>query len=191
MLGRKNMMRHMIIAMTSVSVLLGGTSASLAQVAGSTQLGVATAELRELTKGWSAKRQILGQPVYNNKDERVGQIEDIIVAPDKTISYAIVGAGGFLGLGKHDVAIPVNQLKLRGASSYLRVQPETRSSQCQSSNTHIRLTNHHHPPLSARIPVALGDRMLFAGENEFRVTLATVGMGEFAIADGSKIAFHH
>ena len=27
------------------------------------------------------------------------------------MSYVIVGAGGFVGLGKHDVAIPVNQLQ--------------------------------------------------------------------------------
>jgi hypothetical protein len=33
------------------------------------------------------------------------------VAPDKSISYAIVGAGGFLGVARHDVAVPVGQLK--------------------------------------------------------------------------------
>jgi hypothetical protein len=52
------------------------------------------------------------QSVYNDKNERVGEVEDIIIAPDKAVSYAIVGAGGFLGLGKHDVAIPVNQFKI-------------------------------------------------------------------------------
>ena len=103
------MKRNILIAITSVSFLLSAASTSLAQVAGSTQLGVAAAELREITKGWSAKRQILGQPVYNDKHERVGEVEDVIVAPDKAISYAIIGAGGFLGI---DVAIPVNQFKL-------------------------------------------------------------------------------
>jgi sporulation protein YlmC with PRC-barrel domain len=98
--------------MTSVAVLLSATCASLGQVAGSTELGVAAAELKEITKGWSAKRQILGKAVYNDKNERVGEVEDIIIAPDKAVSYAIVGAGGFLGLGKHDVAIPVNQFKI-------------------------------------------------------------------------------
>jgi sporulation protein YlmC with PRC-barrel domain len=97
--------------MISTTVLLSATCASLGQVAGSTQLGVAAAELREITTGWSAKRQILGQTVYNDKDERVGQVEDIIVAPNKAVSYAIVGAGGFLNVGKHDIAIPVNQFR--------------------------------------------------------------------------------
>jgi hypothetical protein len=42
----------------------------------------------------------------------VGKVDDIIVAPNKAISYAIVGAGGFLNVGTHDVAIPVNQFKV-------------------------------------------------------------------------------
>jgi sporulation protein YlmC with PRC-barrel domain len=105
------MERNILIATTAVSVLLGASNASLSQVAGSTQLGIAMAELREITTGWSAKRQILSQTVYNDKDEKVGKVDDIIVAPNKAISYAIVGAGGFLNVGKHDVAIPVNQFK--------------------------------------------------------------------------------
>jgi len=81
-----------------------------AQVAGSTVVGSATAELRKVTPGWSANRQLLGQAVFNDKNERVGAVDDIVIAPDKAISYAIIGAGGFLGVGKHDVAIPVSQL---------------------------------------------------------------------------------
>jgi hypothetical protein len=38
-------------------------------------------------------------------------VDDIIVAPDEAISYAIMSVGGFLGLGEHYVAIPVNQCK--------------------------------------------------------------------------------
>jgi sporulation protein YlmC with PRC-barrel domain len=83
-----------------------------AQVAGSSVIGVSVTELRDVTTGWSAKRSILGQPVYNDKNERVGSIDDIIVSPDKAVSYAILNAGGFLGLSKHDVAVPVSQFKL-------------------------------------------------------------------------------
>ena len=83
-----------------------------AQVAGSTLLGTSISELRSVTLGWSAKRQILGQPVFNEKGERIGLIDDVIVTTDKALSYAIVNAGGFIGLAKHDVAIPVSQFKL-------------------------------------------------------------------------------
>jgi len=75
-------------------------------------LGVTVTELRDVTKGWSVKRSILGQPVYNEKEERVGSIDDIIVTRDKAVSYAIINAGGFLGLMKHNVEIPVYQFKL-------------------------------------------------------------------------------
>jgi sporulation protein YlmC with PRC-barrel domain len=83
-----------------------------AQVAGSTLVGVATAELRDVAVGWSAKRQVLGKPVFNDKNERIGTVDDVVIAPDKAVSYAIVGVGGFLAVDKHDVAIPVNQIKL-------------------------------------------------------------------------------
>jgi sporulation protein YlmC with PRC-barrel domain len=98
----------LVLAIVALTV----PSASRAQVAGSTLIGVSVAEARDIASGWSAKRQILGQPVFNDKDERIGSIDDIIVAPDKAVSYAIINAGGFTGLSKHDVAIPVSQLKL-------------------------------------------------------------------------------
>jgi len=94
------------------SIALTAPAVSHAQVAGSTVLGVSIDEMRDLTVGWSAKRSVLGQAVYNDNNERVGSIDDIIVAPDKAISYAIINAGGYLGLTKHDVAVPVSQLKL-------------------------------------------------------------------------------
>jgi len=80
-----------------------------AQIAGSTLLGVEYAELRDVATGWSAKRQLLGQAIYNEKNEKVGSVDDLIVSPTKALSYAIVRVGGFLGVGKHEVAIPVNQ----------------------------------------------------------------------------------
>ena len=94
------------------SIALTAPTISHAQVAGSTLIGVSVTEMRDVSKGWSAKRQIVGQPVFNDKDERVGSIDDIIIAPDKAVSYAIINAGGFTGLTKHDVAVPVSQLKL-------------------------------------------------------------------------------
>jgi sporulation protein YlmC with PRC-barrel domain len=100
-------------------VLLAGIAITMpaivqAQVAGSTLLGVTVGELRDVTLGWSAKRQILGQPVYNHMDERIGAVEDIIVTSDKSVSYAIINAGGFLAVAKHNVAIPVSQFRLSG-----------------------------------------------------------------------------
>ena len=105
------MKRATLISFASAVLILGVTPV-VAQVAGSTVLGVSVAELRDVMEGWSAKRQILGQPVYSDKQERIGTVDDIIISPNKSVSYGIVGAGGFLGFDKRDVAIPVNQFKL-------------------------------------------------------------------------------
>ena len=75
-------------------------------------IGITVDELVTVTNGWSAKKQIMGKDVYNDKSEKVGVVNDIIIAPDKAVSYAIMGTGGFLGMGKHDVAIRVNNFKL-------------------------------------------------------------------------------
>src|SRR6516162_6109192 len=95
-------------------VALSAPAISQAQVAGSTLVGISYGELRDVTLGWSAKRQILGHPVYNNMDQRVGSVEDMIVTTDKSISYAIINVGGFLAVAKHNVAIPVSQFQLNG-----------------------------------------------------------------------------
>jgi hypothetical protein len=39
-------------------------------------------------------------------------VDDVILTPDNFASFAVVGVGGFLGLGKHDVAIPMQQLEI-------------------------------------------------------------------------------
>jgi sporulation protein YlmC with PRC-barrel domain len=102
---------HLVIV---AGISLSAPAISQAQVAGSTLLGVSYGELRDVTLGWSAKRQILGHPVYNNMDERIGSVDDIIVTTDKSVSYAIINAGGFLAVAKHNVAVPVSQFQLSG-----------------------------------------------------------------------------
>ncbi|WP_296742638.1 PRC-barrel domain-containing protein [Mesorhizobium sp.] len=104
------MYRLLLSAVILVASVLGAGAAQT-EVAGSTTLGVATLELRNVATGWSTKRQILGKPVFNEKSEVIGNVDDVIVAPDKALSYAIIATGGFLGVGKHDVAIPVSQFK--------------------------------------------------------------------------------
>jgi hypothetical protein len=70
-------------------------------------------ELKDIISGWSVQRQLLWQPVYNDQDEKIGKIEDIILNKERTASYAIVSIGGFLGLGSHDAAIPAGQFQLK------------------------------------------------------------------------------
>ena len=92
-------------------VIAAGAADSVAQTAGSTVISVSKSEMRQVATGWSAKKQILGKDVYNDAGEKIGEINDLIVAPNKSVSYAIVGVGGFLGMGDHEVAVPVSKLK--------------------------------------------------------------------------------
>ena len=101
------------IALTIVAVAgLLAPSTAPAKVAGSVPLGVAVAETKAVVLGWSAKKDILGKTVYNEKGEKIGKVDDVIITPDNAVSYAIIGAGAFVGLAKHDVAIPIAQIRM-------------------------------------------------------------------------------
>ena len=104
------------LAAIAVSCNVGTASA---QVAGSTTLGFSVIEATRLTLGWSVKKSILGKSVYNETGAKIGNVEDIIIAPDKNVSYLIIGAGGFIGINRHDVAIPVTALEDKGGKLIL------------------------------------------------------------------------
>ena len=101
---RKTMVAGFMGVMMAVAAGL-----EMAEVAGSRTLGVPSPEIITLTHGWSAKKQILDKAVYNDTNEKVGEVEDILVAPNKSVSCAILSVGGFLGLGERYVAIPFSQ----------------------------------------------------------------------------------
>jgi sporulation protein YlmC with PRC-barrel domain len=105
---RKAVKTTILVAIVSL-VIAAGAADSAAQTAGSTL--ISTEQLREVATGWSAKKQILGKDVYNDAGEKIGDINDLIVAPSRAVSYAIVGVGGFLGMGEHNVAVPVSKFK--------------------------------------------------------------------------------
>jgi sporulation protein YlmC with PRC-barrel domain len=92
--------------------------APAAPVAGRAPLGVTVIEMEAVVLGRSAKRDLFGKTVVNDKNEKIGKVDDLIISPSKAgntpaASFAIIGVGGFVGIGKHDVAIPTEQLKLQ------------------------------------------------------------------------------
>jgi sporulation protein YlmC with PRC-barrel domain len=107
-------MRILITTALVVAAALVPNRTAAAQVAGQATVGVTVEEMRLVVLGWSARHKLLGHSVHNDKNEDIGKIDDIIVSPKRTVSWAIVSVGGFLGIGKKDVAIPMDQLHFEG-----------------------------------------------------------------------------
>jgi sporulation protein YlmC with PRC-barrel domain len=59
---------------------------------------------------WRATK-LTGLNVYNAQNQKIGDINELIVNRDGRIDAVVIGAGGFLGMGEHDVAVPFNQVK--------------------------------------------------------------------------------
>jgi hypothetical protein len=98
---------------TSAAIPAAPGSTPTGAIAGSSTAAIAVVDVQTLYSGYSVKDQILGRQIFNDKGERVGHVADLIVAPDKVATYAIVGTGGFLDLGEHLTAVPVGQFTIR------------------------------------------------------------------------------
>jgi sporulation protein YlmC with PRC-barrel domain len=104
-------MNRLFVALLSSLVLAQAHAQEGPPVAGTTTFRFVTADLQAVAFGLSARKQILGHVVFNEQGETVGKVDDLIVAPDTSVSFAIVGVGGFLGVKRHHVAIPVDEFK--------------------------------------------------------------------------------
>ena len=59
---------------------------------------------------WRASK-LVGLSVYNDKNESVGSINDMLADKNGKIVAVVIGVGGFLGVGEHLVAVPFEKVK--------------------------------------------------------------------------------
>jgi sporulation protein YlmC with PRC-barrel domain len=59
---------------------------------------------------WRASK-LVGVNVYNEANEKIGDINDVILDKSGKTSKVILGVGGFLGMGEYYVAVPFEKLK--------------------------------------------------------------------------------
>ena len=59
---------------------------------------------------WRASK-VVGLSVYNDNNESLGSINDLLMDKDGNIKGVVLGVGGFLGVGEHLVAIPFDKMK--------------------------------------------------------------------------------
>src|SRR5215468_9521319 len=59
----------------------------------------------------SRASKLVGLSVYNEKNESVGSINDMLTDKNGKIVAVVIGVGGFLGVGEHLVAVPFDKVK--------------------------------------------------------------------------------
>ena len=59
---------------------------------------------------WRASK-LVGLNVYNEKNENVGSINDLLMEKNGSIKAAVISVGGFLGMGARLVAVPFDKIK--------------------------------------------------------------------------------
>lgn len=55
--------------------------------------------------------EFIGAPVYTGEDS-IGDINDLIVEEDGRVIAAVIGVGGFLGIGEKNVALPMSKITI-------------------------------------------------------------------------------
>jgi|SRR5829696_2813459 len=64
----------------------------------------------QMKQGQWRSSKLTGLSVYNN-DDKIGDINELIVGKDGKIEAVVIGVGGFLGLGEHNAAVPFDKVK--------------------------------------------------------------------------------
>ncbi len=94
------------VALLTTAVAAGAAPA-FAQGAPQT---VVNMNVANVSSGWRATK-IIGATIVNEAEEKVGTIDDLIVSRTDRIPYAVISVGGFLGVGKKLVAVPMANLQ--------------------------------------------------------------------------------
>ena len=108
-------------ALLSVTALSGSAYAQTAQPADRTAPAATTAPAVTTSKSadklmlkgqWRASK-LIGLNVYNEANEKLGDINELVLDKDGKINAVVIGVGGFLGMGEHDIAVSMDKLKFK------------------------------------------------------------------------------
>jgi sporulation protein YlmC with PRC-barrel domain len=96
------------------------TGANPAAPAAPTATGAATGTLAvdsgALHNGRRASK-LIGSAVYNENNESIGEVDDILIPAGGSGPVAVISVGGFLGIGAKLVAVPYERLQAAGGSN--------------------------------------------------------------------------
>jgi len=93
-------------ALIGVTLVSGGANAEVTLQT----VDVVKLDVQKLAAGYRASK-VIGSSVFNDANETIGKIDDLLVSSDGKQPYAVLSIGGFLGLGTHLVVVPYETLK--------------------------------------------------------------------------------
>ncbi len=99
----------------TISVLLATAAMALPAFAQNNKPALAPATQSATTpatmpQAWRTSK-LIGLDVYNGQNEKVGDINEVLVDQTGKVTGFVIGVGGFLGMGEHDVLIAFDQVK--------------------------------------------------------------------------------
>ena len=94
------------VGVLAVALSAGGAGGLVPQIVKSDVVVDVVAVAQGLRTG-----DLKGNPVLNEKNERIGTIDDLIVGNDRVL-FGVLQVGGFLGIGSHFVAVPYQSLRI-------------------------------------------------------------------------------
>jgi hypothetical protein len=107
-----------LIAVAAVAIAAANAAPALAQGAKQT-VGLAQINPATLASGYRSSK-VVGSAVYNEANEQIGNIDDLIVTTKESVPYAILSVGGFLGIDRHYVVVAMSSLEVDDARIVLR-----------------------------------------------------------------------
>jgi sporulation protein YlmC with PRC-barrel domain len=86
-------------------------STALAQTSAPTQPAGSGQVMTQMPPGLMRGSQLMGIDVYGADNQKIGDIDEVLVDRQGKIHGLVVGVGGFLGIAQKDVAIPFDQVQ--------------------------------------------------------------------------------
>ena len=99
-----------VIAGLAGSALLATVAFAQTPAATTDSTSAAPISSSSLHGDWRTSK-VVGLNVYNDKNESIGSINDLLTDKSGSIKAAVLGVGGFLGVGAHLVAVPFDKIK--------------------------------------------------------------------------------
>lgn len=84
--------------------------------------------------------KIVGLNVYNEANESLGSINDLLTDKEGNIKAVVIGVGGFLGVGEHLIAVPYDKVKFVNEPVATTVSSTGGSSGMKSTSTSSGMT---------------------------------------------------